>query len=411
MSKANAGEPINGKPQKSHSKKILLNLLVAVVGILAALFLLEIGARFLPPPFENSTNAAESCWQPSGWRGNPNFQTTIDTEGYVHDLALNSKGMHDTEHPEEKPDDTFRVLMLGDSFVHAIQVKENETAHQVLENLLNSGESLLDFEVVSSGVSGWGTGQQLLYYREEGRQYRPDMVLLMMFIDNDFKDNLPGRGITVDGVNCYTPYFVLNGDTLDSASWLYAPGLTPAVGEGSTLKKVANNLLGMLYRYSALYAQLEPILPRYQPEFSMLDYYIGDNETFDYAQDLTYSLVDELHREVQNNDAMFAVVLISPTSLIEFNQMSADERAAVYQRLPALKRAEEIAPLNEAIATTLATNDVSALDLLPSFLQHIDQTGESLHFEQDKHWTTAGNRVAAETIYNWLIENEMLSLE
>ena len=361
------------------------------MGVLAALVLLEIGARFLPPAFENSTNAAESCWQPAGWHGNPNFQTTIDTEGYVHNLALNSKGMHDTEHPVEKPDNTFRILMLGDSFVHAIQVRENETAHQVLENLLNSGESRLDFEVISGGVSGWGTGQQLLYYREEGRQYQPDMVLLLMFIDNDFKDNLPGSRITVDGVNCYTLYFLLNGDTLDSTPWLYAPGLTPAVGEGSAFKKAVNNLLGGLYRHSALYAQIEPILPRYQPELSMLNYYIGDNKTFDYAQTLTYALVNDLRHEVQSDGAMFGVVLISPNSLIEFNQMSAGEREAVYQRIPALKRAEEIPPPNEAIATAIRANGIPTLDLLPLFLQHINQTGEALHFEQDKHCTTPAN--------------------
>ena len=270
---------------------------------------------------------------------------------------------------------------------------------------------MADWQVVSGGVSGWGTGQQLLYYRADGRQYQPDLVLLLMFIENDFKDNLPGRGITVDGVNCYTPYFVFNDNTLDPSPWLYAPGLTPAVGEGSTLKKVGNNLLGWIYRYSHLYTQIEPILPRYQPEFSMLDYYIGKNETFDYAQDLTYALVDELQREVQNDSAAFGVVLISPTSLIEFNQMSADERAAVYQRMPALKRAEEMTPLNQAIAAELAGNGVSTLDLLPLFLQHIDQTGEALHFEQDKHWTTAGNRLAAEAIYNWLVENQMLVQE
>ena len=67
MPKANAGEPVTGTVQKSRSKMVLLNLLVAFVGIVAALILLEIGARFLPPPFEDSTNAAEDCWQPAGW--------------------------------------------------------------------------------------------------------------------------------------------------------------------------------------------------------------------------------------------------------------------------------------------------------------------------------------------------------
>ena len=48
------------------------------------------------------------------------------------------------------------------------------------------------------------------------------------------------------------------------------------------------------------------------------------------------------------------------------------------------------------------------LDLLPSFVQHIDTTGEMLRFQYDKHWDVSGNRLAAETIYNWLSQNHEL---
>jgi len=34
------------------------------------------------------------------------------------------------------------------------------------------------FEVLNAGVSNWGTDNPLLYFRSEGRKYRPDLVLL-----------------------------------------------------------------------------------------------------------------------------------------------------------------------------------------------------------------------------------------
>ena len=168
--------------------KILQNFFVATLGVVMALILLEMGARLLPTPFDGSSNIADTYSNQTGWRGKPYYQTTVATGDYVHNLALNSVGMHDTEHEQLKPANTFRILMLGDSFVQAVQVKEAETSHQVLEDLLNSQDSSQNFEVISAGVGGWGTGQQLLYYRSEGRFYQPDLVLLMFFMGNDVKD-------------------------------------------------------------------------------------------------------------------------------------------------------------------------------------------------------------------------------
>ncbi len=389
------------------AKKLLLNALLAALGIGAALLLLEIGARFLPPPFENTTNQAEVCWDETGWRGRPGYQTTVATEGYVQDLTLNSAGMHDTDHPRQKPADTFRILLLGDSFVHAVHVKESETAHQVLENALNQAIKSPQIEVISAGVSGWGTGQELLYYRAEGRQVQPDLVLLMFYLGNDVKDNLPGRGITADGVNCYTPYFVLGANGLDPQPWQFAPGLTPATGPASPLKKTANNLLATIYRHSRLYAQIEPLLSPAEVKASMLDFYSGDSPTFNYALNLTTALVNQLQQEVQADGSRFGVVLVSPLGLVEFAQMDAAAREEVYQRLPIMRAAEEIDPPNVTLARQFAANGAPVLDLLPPFLQFSAETGRSLYFQQDQHFNVDGNRLAGETIAWWLLDQKL----
>lgn len=389
-------------------KRTAFNLLLIAAGTVTALLLLEAGARFLPPPFPDTTNQAEICWQPAGWRGRPGYQTTVATEGYVHDLTLNQRGMHDTDHPQTKPDNTFRILLLGDSFVHAVHVQESETAHQVLEDALNQPPGSPPVEVVSAGVSGWGTGQQLLYYRAEGRLYQPDLVLLLFYLGNDVKDNLPGRGITVAGVNCYTPYFVLNNQQLDPAPWQFAPGLTPATGGATPLKKAANNLLAAVYRHSRLYAQIEPLLAPAEVKASMLDFYSGDSDTFDYALNLTTALVSQLQQEVQADGARFGVVLVSPLSLLEFTQMDAAARAEVYQRLPVMRRAEEIDPPNLTLARLFAANSTPVLDLLPPFIQFSAQTGQPLYFQHDQHFNINGNRVAGETIARWLLDQQLI---
>jgi hypothetical protein len=390
------------------SRTLFQNITIALISVAVAFLLLELAARWLPTPFDGSSNLADTAWDRTGWRGKPHYQTTVGTEGYYHVLALNSAGMHDTEHHQAKPAGTFRILMLGDSFVQAVQVKEAETSHQVLENQLNNQETTLDFEVISAGVGGWGTAQQLLYYRHEGRFYQPELVLLMFFLGNDVKDNLPGRGVTVEGFNQYTPYFVLEGDKLDPEPWLYAPGLEPAINESASARKAVNNLLGRLHQSSRLYAQVEPLVAAEPVQASMLDFYIGRSDLFDYGYELTFALINQLHQEAKQDGANFGVVLVSPLSLVEFMQMNGQEREIIYQKLPGLRRAEEIPPPNQQIAQRLTQDGIPVLDLLPQFLEHAAQTGEPLYFEGDKHWNVAGNRRAGQVISTWLHQNPEL---
>lgn len=395
---------------KPNIRSAIKNIPVAIFGCVAALILLEIGARQLPPPIKGPVNESEVCAPQLGWRGKPHYQTTVATEGYYHDLSLNSRGMHDSEHALPKPENSFRVLLLGDSFVQAVQVKESETTHHILEARLNEAIPQQQVEVISAGAGGWGTAQQLIYYRQEGRQYNPDLVLLMFYLGNDVKDNLPGRGITVDGHNCYAAYFTLCPDNrLDTTPWVYAPGLEPAVGRCGSAQKVVNNTLGKLYQSSRLYAQIEPLFAPNPIEASMLDFYIGRNETFDYALQLTVALVDQLQQEVRQDGAKFGVVLISPLALLEFTQMDKTEREEIYQRLPAMKRAEEIDPPNQQLAQVFSNQGSPVLDLLPVFIEHTQQTDQPLYFEQDKHWNPAGNRLAGQAIYRWLVDTYQLN--
>jgi hypothetical protein len=167
---------------------------------------------------------------------------------------------------------------------------------------------------------------------------------------------------------------------------------------------LVSNTLGFLHTHSALYTQLEPYLAPEPVEASMLDFYIGDNPTFDYALQLTYELVHQLKKEIESDGAQFAVVLVSPLSLVEFSQMDADEREQVYQRLPAMRRAEGIKSPNQILTEQFTRNGIPVLDLLPAFLE---QGGTSLFFDQDKHWNTQGNKLAAQTIRDWLIDQSL----
>lgn len=101
-------------------------------------------------------------------------------------LNTNSRGIRgESEYAYEKPAGKKRILVLGDSFTFGEEVNDTETYAYYLQQLLPGTE------VINFGVHGYGHDQMLLYLREEGVKYRPDIVLLG-FIDDDMYRNMVG---------------------------------------------------------------------------------------------------------------------------------------------------------------------------------------------------------------------------
>ena len=95
-------------------------------------------------------------------------------------VRINRAGFRDDDHVLEKGDGVYRVAVIGDSFIEAIQVEKEERATELL------GEALAlcqdprfgRVEVLNFGISGYGTGQELLVWRDVASRYSPDLVLL-----------------------------------------------------------------------------------------------------------------------------------------------------------------------------------------------------------------------------------------
>ncbi len=324
--------------------------------------------------------------------------------------------MHDTEHPLPKPPNTRRILLLGDSFVQAVQVSESQTSHQILENHLNAQTTGPRFEVLSSGVINWGTNQQLLYYREQGRQFEPELVLLAFYIGNDFSDNLPGNVITARGFNCYAPYFAMCGGQFNPNPLAYAPGLSGLENNCNPLRRVAIDGLGRLYRRSRLYQQLEPLLvanfPRrefgrhFPSAFSAL-YFPTTEVELEQAKQVTLATLAQLQQEVAADGARLGVILISPEIIVRLGALSPAEQETVLKDNPILAQAQADLP-NRQLAEFLQGRNIPFLDLTGPMIEHLKANPAPLYIHGEGHWTAEGNRLAAELVAGWLAQNNFL---
>jgi hypothetical protein len=120
-------------------------------------------------------------------------------------VQINRFGFRDREWNNRAPAGTIRIAVVGDSYVEAVQVDETRRFTAVLENELRMlVPDLGAIEIMNFGISGHGTGQELVTYRTVVRSFQPDYVILAFMTGNDILDNV--RTLSGDP---FRPYFCL----------------------------------------------------------------------------------------------------------------------------------------------------------------------------------------------------------
>lgn len=369
---------------------------------------------FVPDPKDQEFYVPDNSL---GWRGRPYFAGELKGPDFRQQVQFNSLGFYDTEHPLQKPANTFRILVLGDSFVQAIHVAENETSHQILEDNLNQRRNTPPrFEVINSGVIGWGTNQQLVFYRETGRQFDPDLVLLMFSMSSDFQDNLPGQTLTAQGINSYSPYFSVCGGKLTPAPLVYAPGLSTIKNICSPLERAVINFMGTLHQHSILYQKLERAVLSKQPRqifgkkypapFSAL-YLPLEEPELTQAWEVTQATITQLQKEVKADGRRVAIVLITPGVVTRLMLLSPAEREQFIQDNPLFTNVEADRP-NRQLVQFLTEQNIPFVDLTQPLAEQWAATDIPLYFTDNGHWTVEGNRVVGDILSNWLVESGLL---
>lgn len=173
--------------------------LLLEVGALAGLLLLDksLGVRFapvstqeLPPAVHDKLddllrrNDTYLQHDPAlGWSVRPGATT-----GRYRANAQGLRGERD--YPLRTPPGVVRIATFGDSFTHGDDVKYGGTWQAQLEPTLTGAE------VLNFGVPAYGVDQAYLRYMEDGKAFRPNVVLIGVMAENLFR-----------GINVWRPYY------------------------------------------------------------------------------------------------------------------------------------------------------------------------------------------------------------
>lgn len=342
---------------------------------------------------------------PDGW----SFQRTRD---YGVLVRTNAQGLRDRPHAIEKPPGTFRIVVLGDSFMESYQVAlEESLPFRLQEQLAPRG-----VEVVNLGIGGYGTAQQLLYLEQEGLRYAPDLVVLAFFGANDVSNNsraIEGALMGEDDPTVFSrPYATTTA--LDAPlAWTPpdAGRMAPLAARWHARRDSAQDALRRFVQPAMVVNLLEQATAQMIARMTQREPYDPSwlfgwpllasvplpkaARAWDEAWLVTRRLLLEMDRVARGAGARFAVLLVPAHT-----QVAPEELAAIAQRHPEL--AFDPGKLGRELAGFATAAGIPLLDPTPELRAAHASGTRVYHWLEDHHWNAAGHALVAERLAAFL---------
>ncbi len=167
----------------------LKNMIKLFLFLLIILIFIEVVVRiYWEPPHRTYQEGLLIKDNLSGYKLRPDFQGMIlgrNGEELKIPVKINDEGLRDDFHNYTKEKGLFRILILGDTLAFGIRVEKNELISSVLQK--NLKEKGYNMEVINFAVPGYQPAQEYIRYYEEGKKYNPDLVIVVVAM-NDILD-------------------------------------------------------------------------------------------------------------------------------------------------------------------------------------------------------------------------------
>lgn len=385
---------------KKASTRIAGNTILVFFSLVTTLAVLEAYFRYFDPQSLRLSRPDAVL----GWKHIPDTTGSWRKGCFSAELRFNSEGMRDIEHPLRKPEGTYRIAVIGDSYVTSHEVALDETLFRQLQLVLN-GQGY-NVEALGFGVRGFGTDQEYLLLENYALRYDPDLVILV-FVPNDVRNNL----LALER-NPAKPYFeVLADGSVAQRRFTPMPDHS-----GSWKSMLFENLhsLRFVYFRAADIPAIHNALVRYGiyanviPEPAGAED-LGSNTVYraspwppewEESWRVTTALLRAMNKKSADRGAKF--ILFSVTSAIQVDDTARDELA---------KRHPDIALEYDNLNKRLAAFSLSAgIDYVSSLsaMRELQAGGRSVHLSCDTHWSGAAYNRAAGLLAEYLISRKLV---
>ena len=370
-------------------KKFIFKLTAVFLSVVFVLVCLEIAVRVL------------NLSQPRTSQADPILgHALIPGQSGINEFGVKMEiGPHGFRGPApdiNKPPGVFRVVCLGDSFLHAEAISYEAVFHNVVNRDLE--KKGLKVELINLGVEAYDTAQEYLVYKNVGRKYQPDLVILFFYVGNDLIGNYPPQPhrpsyIIENGELKYVPFEVHTArrnwvrDFLRRHARIYTflPDLWRAA---------VNNRLGEMFSEKTRRQRLEEQAAQFgspgliDPTGSV----IKESE-LDMRWQVTFKLIEKLKEDVEKDGGRLALCVI-PTMVQTYDS----KWKLLLEKYPEASKSWERFRPQQALEKLAQKEGIPYIPLTRLMVEEIEASGRMLYIPGDYHFNEEGHEFMARVL-------------
>ena len=321
----------------------------------------------------------------------PNTNSRFEQADFSYIQRVNNIGIRGKDRLLVKPENHYRILMLGDSFTMGKGVEDNQTFSALLENSLNKQKSCESrtIEVLNGGTDSYSPILSYLQLSTDLALSNPDVIIL----------NLDASDLIQE-----TAY--RNAAVFDSEGHIVGvPGSSnrPILINQRIRKWIDKNMYFtrlLLFYFNNLADHkdltVQNVVTRAHSE--LLKYTLTQDKTN--RDEQWKSIFDSLSKIKQFADERsisFALVIYPWGHQLNDKEWNPGK----YNFIP--KGAIYSDKYHETINRLSAESGIKLINLFPTFRAY--KSGKPLYFKYDMHWTTEGHKVMAAGLLKYLTDN------
>lgn len=305
-----------------------------------------------------------------GWLHRPSIVTTINSGERNVTLATDRNALRIAPGTTRAPN-ARKVLILGDSFMEAVQVEHDSSTAGFLQTALRTSLADPTLETWNAGVGGWSPEQYRLRAEALLRDTHFSAALVAVYLGNDIMQ----RRIAAYGPRTPTDLHTLRLPRQLAAREFVDALLYPA---NDFLEERSHLFLLLKSRLETLRMRLGLTAAYFPPDFNQS---VADDGRWDN----TATILEEIARAARTTGIEPVFVLLPAPYQIEPSLMMQ------YARGFGLDTASiDVEQPNRLLGAAMTARGLRNIDVLPAF-REAQRAGTQLYGKVDQHFTAAGH--------------------
>ncbi len=373
---------------KSKLKLLVTNIILLLVVVLIMFFLIDFVINLTQPKFKEIHDYDDDYLHNLIPNSNKlKIMSPVDG-GDIINIKINEDGFRGNSF--NLKNNITRIMVYGDSFIEGEFSQLNFTFVKRLEYFLNKNNN--SHEVLNAGVVGYGPDQASLRIKNEYNKFKPDIIILSLFVGNDYGDLIRNK-----------LYRIKDGDLLENDVKL---------NKFNSFKRSAVIKFPSLNLYYRGFLKIKSLFVKSEA-YSVMDsldvnlddcesYYLNNDvdSVFEDTMDvdvvlnrnttcssdklnLMFRIVNELDNIAEVNDFEFIVMIIPSKEMVDDSLFDKSDLPDNFNKTY----------LTDITETMFNDAGVKNINLYPYLREN--NLNNSFYFKLDSHWNNDGQNYSA----------------